>query len=111
MTIFPAGAAPNVPVVAPAPIRSASARALAASRLITSMPCPALAPRPPIAAAMPPDPMMLIVLMCGFLADMGLMINHGLPAGSGDLTQHTIHASTSLAKRKLNAGILLACCK
>src|ERR1019366_912607 len=59
----PAGAAPNVPVVAPAPNSSASARALAASRLITSTVCPALTARPPIAAAIPPDPMMLIVLI------------------------------------------------
>jgi hypothetical protein len=40
---------------------------LAASRLITSAVCPALAARPPIAAAMPPEPMMLIVLMCSLL--------------------------------------------
>src|SRR6202140_51064 len=66
MTMSPAGAAPNVPVVAPAPTCSASARAFAASRLITSTRCPALAARPPIAPAIPPDPMMLIVLMFVF---------------------------------------------
>ncbi len=59
----PAGAAPYVPVVAPAASLSASARALAGSRLTTSTVYPALAARPPIAAAMPPEPMMLIVLM------------------------------------------------
>ena len=36
-------------------------------RLITSTVCPALAARPPIAAAIPPDPMMLIVRMCSLL--------------------------------------------
>jgi hypothetical protein len=61
----PAGTAPNVPVVAPAPNCSASARAFAASRLVTSTVCPALAARPPMAAAMPPEPMMPIMLMFG----------------------------------------------
>src|ERR1700678_1437684 len=65
--MFLAGAAPNVSVVAPAPTCSASARAFAASRLITSTVCPALAARPPIAAATIPEPMMLIVLMCVLL--------------------------------------------
>jgi hypothetical protein len=55
---------PSEKFVAPTPACSASARAFAASRLISSMVCPALAARPPIAAAMPPKPMMLIVLMC-----------------------------------------------
>ncbi len=64
----PAGAAPNLPVVAPAPICSTSACALAGSRLITSTAWPALAARPPIAAAILPDPMMLIVLMLVFLS-------------------------------------------
>src|SRR5471032_1820172 len=68
MTISPAGAAPNVPVVAPAPTCSASARAFAASRLVTSTVYPALAARPPIAAAIPPDPMMLMVLTGVFLS-------------------------------------------
>src|ERR671919_2623140 len=63
MTMSPAGVAPNVPVVAPDPICSASARALAGSRLTTSTVCPALAVRPTIAAAMPPEQMMQIVLM------------------------------------------------
>jgi hypothetical protein len=69
MTMFPAGAAPNVPIVAPAPICPANARALASSRLITSTACPTLAARPPIAAAIAPVPMMLIVLMFIFLAE------------------------------------------
>jgi hypothetical protein len=34
--------------------------------------CPALAIRPPIAAAMPPEPMMLIVLMCSYLVSWGI---------------------------------------
>src|SRR5450631_1949823 len=72
MTMSPAGAAPYVPVVAPALSLSASARALAASRLITSTVCPALAIRPPIAAAMPPEPMMLIVLICSLLMNWGI---------------------------------------
>ena len=46
MTMSPAGAAPYVPVVAPAASLSASARALAGSRLTTSTVCPALAIRP-----------------------------------------------------------------
>lgn len=48
-------------------LRVERARALAASRLITSTVCPALAARPPIAAALPPLPMMLIALMCSSL--------------------------------------------
>ena len=92
----PAGAAPNVPVVAPAPTCSASARALAASRLITSTVCPALAARPPIAAAMPPEPMMLIVLMCSLLVSWVVLV---LPSN---------HARHITCKKQVNNGILLA---
>jgi len=50
MTMSPASAAPYVPVVAPAASWSASARALAGSRLTTSTVCPALRydPRSPV---------------------------------------------------------------
>src|SRR5476649_1705666 len=72
MTMSPAGAAPYVPVAAPAASWSASACALAGSRLTTSTVCPALTIRPAIAVAMPPEPMMLIVLICSFLVSWGI---------------------------------------
>src|ERR1700684_2582073 len=62
--MFLAGAAPNVSVVAPAPTCSASARAFAASRLITSTVCPALAARLQIAAGRLHEPIILMVLKC-----------------------------------------------
>jgi len=68
MTISPDGASPNPPAVAPAPNSRASAHALVASRLVTSTECPALAARPPIDAAIPPDPIILIVPMFLLLA-------------------------------------------
>jgi hypothetical protein len=59
----PAGAVPNVPAVAPPPGVSASASALAASRLTTSPSLPPLTARAPTVLAMFPEPMMLMVLM------------------------------------------------
>ena len=63
MTMSPAGRAPYVPTVAPLPIWSASARALAVSRLISSTVWPCFAARVPMAVAMLPEPMMLMVVM------------------------------------------------
>src|SRR5690348_4229798 len=65
MTMSPAGLAPNVPTVAPLPIWSASSWALAALRLMISTVWPCAAARVPMAAAMLPEPMMLMVdMMC-----------------------------------------------
>src|ERR1700675_672609 len=84
MTISLAGAAPYVPVVAPAVSLSASARACAESRLTTSTVCPALAIRPAIAVAMVPAPMMLMVLMFSLLGVAVLFVisKRGQPTGS-----------------------------
>ncbi len=71
MTISPAGRAPNVPTVAPSPIWSASAWALAASRLRSSTVWPCFTARVPMAAAMLPEPMMLMVVMMMLLCGGG----------------------------------------
>jgi hypothetical protein len=63
MTISPSGVAPNVPMVAPWPIWSASAWALAVLRLMNSMVWPCFAARVPMAVAMLPEPMMLMMVM------------------------------------------------
>jgi hypothetical protein len=59
-----------------------------------------LTARPPIAAAMLPVPMMLMVLMCSLLTDMGLII-HGLPARSGGRTQRAIHDRHNTCKKQV----------
>ncbi len=65
MTMSPAGLAPNVPTVAPFPIWSASACAFAVLRLMISMVWPCFAARVPMAVAMLPDPIMvMVVMMC-----------------------------------------------
>ncbi len=59
----PSGVAPNVPTVARLPIWSASAWALAVLRLMNSMVWPCFAARVPMAVAMLPEPMMLMMVM------------------------------------------------
>ena len=68
MTMSPAGRAPNVPAVAPLPIWSASAWALVVLRLMISTVWPCFAARVPMAVAMLPAPMMLMVVMMCFLS-------------------------------------------
>ena len=63
ITMSPAGAAPHVPAVAPLPSSLARAAALSASRLMISTALPPLTARPPMALAMFPEPMMLMLLM------------------------------------------------
>jgi hypothetical protein len=63
MTMSPAGPAPHVPAVAPLPSALASAAALAASRPKTSTALPPLTARAPMALAMFPRPMMLMLLI------------------------------------------------
>src|SRR6202790_4288449 len=73
MTISPSGVAPNVPTVAPLPIWSASAWALAVLRLMHSMVWPCFAARVPMAVAMLPEPMMLmVVMMCAYFLWVGV---------------------------------------
>lgn len=72
--------APNFPTVVPVPICSASVCALVASRLLTSTLCPARVARPPIAAAMPPEPIMLMLLMVVFPA-RAVSVLAELPSG------------------------------
>src|SRR3954465_6084599 len=63
ITMSPAGAAPQVPAVAPSPSSLARAADLAASRPMTSTALPPLRARAPMALAMFPEPMMLMLLM------------------------------------------------
>ena len=66
----PAGAVPNVPAVAPPPSAAARSLALAASRPMTSTALPPSTARAPMARAMPPRPMMLMLLMVCLLSEL-----------------------------------------
>src|ERR1700760_4342100 len=66
----PAGAVPNVPAVAPPPSAVARSLALAASRPMTSTELPPSTARAPTARAMPPRPIMLMLLMVCLLPDV-----------------------------------------
>ena len=71
MTMSPAGAVPNVPAVAPPPSAAARSLALAASRPMTSTALPPSTARAPMARAMPPRPIMLMLLMVCLLSGAG----------------------------------------
>lgn len=98
MTISPAGTAPYVPVVAPDESLSASAYALAGSRPTTSTVDPALAAHPAIAAAMPPDPIMLIVLMCSVGSEIRTGLREANPSHRD--VWHLDEVVVSIAGRK-----------
>src|SRR5579862_9934819 len=66
MTMSPAGAAANVPAVAPPPRAAARSSALAWSRPVTSTALPPSTARAAMARAMPPRPMKLMLLMDGY---------------------------------------------
>src|SRR6202034_3807513 len=65
MTMSPAGAAANVPAVAPPPRAAARSLALAWSPPVTSTALPPSTARAAMARAMPPRPMKLMLLMDG----------------------------------------------